>query len=143
VVDFGIRGFDLAHALQDAAYDAAILVDASPQGGEPGTLYVIEPQVDALDASDPLDGDSVIETHGMDPARVLRLARALGAYPRRVLVVGCEPTPLSEDDLEAGCMGLSPPARAAVEPAVGLIESLLADLLGPSIHLSNKAVVHP
>ena len=34
VRDFGIRGFDLAYALQDG-YAAAILVDAMPRGGCP------------------------------------------------------------------------------------------------------------
>ncbi|MGH7848434.1 MAG: hydrogenase maturation protease, partial [Candidatus Binatia bacterium] len=38
VVDFGIRGFDLAYALLDG-YDLTILVDAAPRGGLPGTLY--------------------------------------------------------------------------------------------------------
>ncbi len=41
VVDFGIRGFDLAYALQDG-YEHTILVDACPRGDAPGTLYVIE-----------------------------------------------------------------------------------------------------
>ena len=44
VVDFGIRGLDLAYALLDG-YEAAILVDAAPRGGPPGTLYVIEPEI--------------------------------------------------------------------------------------------------
>ena len=44
VVDFGIRGMDLAYALRD--YDVAIFVDAVPRGGAPGTLYVIEPDLD-------------------------------------------------------------------------------------------------
>ena len=43
VADFGIRGMDLAYELQED-YDAAVLVDAVPRGGEPGTLYVIEPE---------------------------------------------------------------------------------------------------
>ncbi len=42
VVDFGIRGLDLAYTLLDDR-DATILVDAVPRGGPPGTLYVIEP----------------------------------------------------------------------------------------------------
>ena len=41
VVDFGIRSFDLALALERC--DAAILVDATARGGAPGTLYVLEP----------------------------------------------------------------------------------------------------
>ena len=36
VKDFGIRGFDLCYALMDD-YDAFILIDAVPRGGEPGT----------------------------------------------------------------------------------------------------------
>ena len=36
VVDFGIRGFDLAYALLDAP-DATILVDAMPRGDPAGT----------------------------------------------------------------------------------------------------------
>ena len=45
VVDFGIRGMDLAYALHDG-YDAVVLLDAVPRGGAPGTLYVIEPDLD-------------------------------------------------------------------------------------------------
>ena len=41
VVDFGIRGFDLAYSLLDD-YDVAILMDAAPRGGPPGTLYTME-----------------------------------------------------------------------------------------------------
>ena len=41
VVDFGIRGLDLAYALLDG-YGAVILVDATSRGGPPGTLYVME-----------------------------------------------------------------------------------------------------
>ena len=127
VVDFGIRGWDLAHALLED-YDAAILVDAAPRGGAPGTLYLIEPQAEELDSA---SGEAAvsIETHAMDPVRVLRLARALGARPRRVLVVGCEPTPLDPDEYEAGCMGLSESVRLAAEQAVDLVESVVADLL--------------
>ena len=48
VEDFGIRGFDLTFALMDG-YDAVILVDATPRGGVPGTLYTIEPDLSELD----------------------------------------------------------------------------------------------
>ena len=44
VADFGIRGFDLAYALQDG-YETTILIDAYPHGDEPGTLYVVEPDL--------------------------------------------------------------------------------------------------
>ncbi len=119
VADFGIRGFDLAHALMNTE-STAVLVDATPRGGEPGTLYLVEASVDAAAQE--------IEPHGMDPASVLRLVHALGGRPPRVLVVGCEPATVDLDDF--GQMGLSPPVEAAVDEAVRMIESLVADLQG-------------
>ncbi len=44
VVDYGIRGMDLALAMQDD-YAAVVLLDATPRGEPPGTLYVIEPEL--------------------------------------------------------------------------------------------------
>lgn len=46
IVDFGIRGFDLANALIDSADSTVLLVDATPRGGQPGMLYLLEPSVD-------------------------------------------------------------------------------------------------
>ncbi len=127
VVDFGIRGLDLAYALLDDP-DATILVDAVPRGGPPGMLYVIEPDPVAADET-AADGP-IIEAHAMDPLRVLRMAAAMGGRPRRVLVVGCEPANLGSDDDPA--MGLSPPVEAAVGEAIRLIDSLVERLLaGP------------
>src|SRR5438552_8768464 len=75
VVDFGIRGLDLTYALLDG-YEAVILVDETPRGGPPGTLYVLEPARGApLEAG---EAEVSIEMHSMDPVRVLRLAAAMG-----------------------------------------------------------------
>src|SRR6266853_193590 len=49
VVDFGIRGLDLAYALLDR-YEAVVLVDAAPRGGAPGTIYVLEPELGSASA---------------------------------------------------------------------------------------------
>jgi hydrogenase maturation protease len=121
VVDFGIRGFDLAHALMGATCPV-VLVDATPRGGAPGTLYLIE-----ADATGGEHEPASIETHAMDPATVLRLVHALGGTPPRVLVVGCEPASVDLD--EGGWMGLSAPVESAVEHAVGMVESLVHSLL--------------
>jgi hydrogenase maturation protease len=124
VVDFGIRGLDLTYALLDG-YETVILVDAAPRGGKPGTLYVIEP--DTSEPSDAEDAGGQMETHNLDPLKVLRLAAAtLGGRVQRVLLVGCEPATLTGEDM---WMGLSDPVGAAVEEAVVLIESLIAQLL--------------
>jgi hydrogenase maturation protease len=122
VVDFGIRGLDLTYALLDG-YETVILVDAVPRGGSPGTLYVLEPTRDAL----PVPAGAMIETHGMDPVKVLRLVEAMGGTIERLLLVGCEPTP--DDTYEDMQAGLSDPVQAAVEEAIPLLESLIARLL--------------
>jgi len=62
----------------------------------------------------------------MDPAKVLRLVSAMGGPLRHVVIVGCEPSPVAEDDEFR--MGLSPPVEAAIEQAVSLVESLSAKL---------------
>ena len=123
-VDFGIRGLDLTYALLDG-YEAVILVDAAPRGGPPGTLYVIEPDQSALSE---IQGAGLMEAHGMDPVKVLRLVASMGGKVDRLLVVGCEPqTCLNEtDDFQDG---MSAPVRAAVDEAVALIVSLAARLL--------------
>jgi hydrogenase maturation protease len=135
VVDFGIRGLDLAYALLDER-DATILVDAVPRGGAAGTLYLIEP--DPIGADELSRGDPVIEAHAMDPVRVLRMAAAMGARPRRVLVVGCEPATFGSDEDPA--MGLSPPVEAAVNEAIGTIHSLVEQLLAGQEALNNLAL---
>src|SRR5215472_11455416 len=43
VGDYGISGMHLAYDLADGV-ETAILVDAMPRGGEPGTVYVVEPE---------------------------------------------------------------------------------------------------
>jgi len=119
VADFGIRGFDLAYALQDG-YDTTILVDACPRGETPGTLYVIEPELKSSDS--PEAPQAAIEAHAMNPESVMRMARAMNIEVKNVLLVGCEPETLGGEE---GQMGLSPPVQGAVEEAVKLVESLI------------------
>jgi hydrogenase maturation protease len=121
VSDFGIRGLDLAYALQED-YDAVVFVDATPRGEEPGTLYLLEPEIEE-------DGEVALDTHGMDPVKVIKLSRTLGARRVRTLVVGCEPQGESEThSYEEMQMGLSEPVRAAVDEAVKLVESLVEEI---------------
>ena len=119
VQDFGIRGLDLMYALGDG-YDVVVLVDAVPRGGEPGTLSVIEPEPEA--------GDMPLDAHGMDPVKVLALARQLGDLPEKVLLVGCEPKVHMSGDEEDVVGELSEPVLAAVDEAVAMVESLVEEL---------------
>ncbi len=124
VADFGIRGMDLAYAMQDG-YDAVVFLDATPRGGRPGTLYVIEPELDGIEMT--------VDAHGMNPVKVLALARTLGAQSLpRTLIVGCEPqTRMSAED-ERILAELTEPVRASLEGAMTLVEELLTDLTRPA-----------
>ena len=119
VGDFGIRGIDLMYALGEG-YDAAVFVDAVPRGEPPGTLSVIEPELE--------EGEATIDAHGMDPVKVLSLARQVGSVPERILVVGCEPAVRMTGDEEEVVGELSEPVRAAIDDAVGLVESVIGEL---------------
>jgi hydrogenase maturation protease len=130
VVDFGIRGIDLAYTLLDD-YDELVLVDTVSRGGPPGTLYLIELDLAGIDHESGVEaGRAAIEAHSMDPVKVLAFARSLGARPIHTVLVGCEPVPLnqSEED-EAIQMGLSEPVQASVDEAVKMIDSLVDEFL--------------
>jgi len=118
LVDFGIRGLDLVYELLKG-YDLTILVDATMRGGVPGTLYTLEPEISSEDLGE-------LEAHGMNPAKVLALAAAMGVEPGRLLVVGCEPSPLPPDvELFGAPAELSDPVERAIEPAAARVESLI------------------
>lgn len=121
VVDFGIRGLDLAYALESC--EAAILIDATARGGAPGTLYVLDPTLDVAVVDDN-------SAHGMTLDRVLsRLP--WDARPRRIRLVGCEPARLGDDEE----MGLSAEVSAAIDEALRLVEALVGELLAePHVH---------
>ncbi len=112
VVDYGIRGVHLAFDLLDPP-ELLVLVDAIGRGGAPGTLYVIEPD---LEVAAPVGG-----AHGMDLPSVFASVRSMGGRLPPVRIVGCEPAELGEK------IGLSPKVEAAVEPAVRLVHKLLAE----------------
>jgi hydrogenase maturation protease len=117
VVDFGIRGWDLAFALGQA-WRQVILVDAVAGGHPPGTLTVIDPDIEALTGDRP----AALASHTLVPSQVLALARSMGPLPR-IRLVGCQPAALpQEPELQ---VGLSPEVAAAVEPALHLIDELV------------------
>lgn len=120
VADFGIRSYDLAFAISDG-YDAVILVDATTRGREPGTVYLLTPQLDAVTA-----GQSVSAGHSMNPEAVLSMLETLGGFDGELYVVGCEPVTLQSLD---GRIGLSPIVDDAVPAAIELIDKVIERLL--------------
>jgi hydrogenase maturation protease len=123
VADFGIRGLDLAYALQDG-YETTILIDAFPHGQAPGTVSVVEPDLNDPAAS--LGDGNFLEPHAMNPMNVLRMATSMHGKLKRILLVGCEPATLGGEE---GKMGLSAPVEAAVREAVKIVENLVEKIL--------------
>jgi hydrogenase maturation protease len=119
VMDVGTSGLDLAYEVM-RGYDALILLDATRQGGEPGTLYVMEPDRSEFEG-EISDGES-IDPHDMNPHTMLRFVTVTGGWPGKVLVIGCEP-----GEAEPG-LGLTPAVQAAVEAAVTLVRETIAEL---------------
>jgi hydrogenase maturation protease len=69
----------------------------------------------------------------MDPQSVLRMVADLGGEIGRVLVVGCPPADLADG------IGLSPPVAAAVDPAVRVVEDLIAERNAPCSVASSSS----
>lgn len=127
VVDFGIRGLDLAYALLDG-HDLTILIDAAPRGLAPGTVSVIEPDLSVLDQ--PEQGTALLDAHTLDPLKILGLARVMGAPRKRLLLVACEPADLGDDE---GRLGMSDPVRVAVDEAAHLIARMVQEFREGSV----------
>jgi hydrogenase maturation protease len=118
--DFGTGGLKLAYDLM-RGYDALIMIDASSRDEEPGTLYVIEPQEEDFDVD--LEEGGPIDPHGADPVTVLRFVKSVGAWPAKIVIIGCEP-----EDVEEFEVGLSEPVQQAVDRAVELVEETIDEI---------------
>ncbi len=120
VMDAGTGGLDLAYEVM-RGYDALVILDVSEQGGEPGTLYVMEPDEDEVQGG--IEDGEVINPHGMDPQTVLRFVKSIGAWPGRVVVIACEPADIGDMG-----WGLSDQVKEAVDRAVELVVETVAEL---------------
>ena len=112
VIETGIGGMTLVQELM-LGYDAVLLLDAHQAGGAPGTLRLLEPLLPDLSALDPHQlRDYFADTHYATPLRAMALLERLGRLPRKVAVIGCEPTPL-----EGMAIELSAVVTAALDSA--------------------------
>ena len=102
VLDFGTGGLDLAYEVM-RGYDGLVLVDVSRQGGEPGTLYVMEATRTTSRAASRTA--TMIDPHGMDPQTVLRFVKASAAGRAR-----WSWSPASRREVEEMGIGLTEPA---------------------------------
>jgi hydrogenase maturation protease len=129
VMDAGTGGLDLAYEVM-RGFDALVLLDVSRQGGDPGTLYVMEVEEDSVEAQIE-DGDA-INPHGMDPQTVLRFVKSVGAWPGKVIVIACEP-----ESIEEMGWGLSERVEGAVERAVDVVFETIAELRSAAVEATE------
>jgi hydrogenase maturation protease len=109
-MEVGTAGIRLAQELL-TPYDRLIIVDAMARGGAPGTVYVSE--VAGVEAI------AEVDLHLAVPSRALAVAQALGALPREVFLIGCEPAEVDELTTE-----LTPPVEGAVDKALAHVRRL-------------------
>ncbi|MGI8412813.1 MAG: hydrogenase maturation protease [Solirubrobacteraceae bacterium] len=111
VVETGIGGIALLQELM-AGCDGLVLVDAVERGAPPGTVFLIEPEVQ--------EAVHVPDVHLANPDRVLSMAKTMKVLPERVVIIGCQPL-----DTEELCQQLSPPVQRALAIAVAKIEEVV------------------
>jgi len=119
VIDYGIRSYDLAYALLEPN-DAVILLDAVPREAEPGTVFLLELDINKLDNA----GVESVNAHVMNPVAVLQLVRSFGGSPHELCLIGCEPAVLETEEL-----GLSEKVQSAIPLALDMVRELLHKLL--------------
>lgn len=112
LIDFGIRGIDLAFELIND-YDLVILVDTIKIGASAGSVFVLEPKPD--------ENNEENYTHDLTPTKALQIASRLKTKPKKMLLIGCEPVNLEFHD------EMSEAVRNAIEKAVGKILELIKD----------------
>jgi len=111
LMEVGTGGLRLAQELL-GGYERLIVVDAMTRGGAPGNLYLLE--VESVEAA------AEVDLHLAVPGRALAVAQALGALPREVFLVGCEPGEVEELTNE-----LTPAVRLSVSQAVERVVALI------------------
>ena len=124
LLDAGTGGIAVVQELLDG-YEALIVVDAVRRGGEPGTLYLLEPQVDDLrEGTDAGQRAFLADTHYAEPWKVFVLAKGLGVLPPVVWLLGCEPAEIDE-----ARVSLTERVEQAVALAVARVHRLVQELL--------------
>lgn len=64
LIDAGTGGIAIVQELLDG-YEALIVIDAVRRGGEPGTLYLLEPEIDNLDKWTDAERQAFLATVGV------------------------------------------------------------------------------
>lgn len=125
LMDAGIGGFALVRELMDG-YDVLVVIDAIDRGLPPGTVRVLQPIVPEIEAILPdARAAAAGDMHQAPPGTALIVARAAGALPPIVRIVGCQP-----QDAVSCSLTLSGTVRAAIPSAVAAVQAIIASCVG-------------
>lgn len=123
LMDVGIGGIHLVQSLMEPA-DALVLVDAVELDRRPGTVLVVEPEVeDVRELTLTARRDQLADMHFATPDRALMLARSMDVLPSHTVVVGCQPV-----DARTPGRELSPEVAAALGPAASEVRRTVTEL---------------
>jgi len=103
IQEVGIGGIHMVQELM-LGYDALILFDAFDRGGETGQLWLLEPELPDIDS-------------------FTTMARAVGALPTTVRIIGCQPS-----DADAFGMNMHADVEAAIPLAIDMAFDVLATI---------------
>lgn len=121
VMETGIGGIHMVQELM-RGYDALLLFDAVDRGRAPGEVALLEPVLpDTAGMSETERRDFFCDMHYATPVRALTLAREIGALPKLVRIIACQPR-----DADGYGIGLHESVERAIGPAVELALDLLS-----------------
>lgn len=123
-MDVGIGGIHLVQHLLAEPTDALVVLDAVDLPRPPGTVLVVEPDVEDLDDLPVMARrDHLADMHYATPDRALMLARAMGVLPPVTRTIGCVPV-----DADTPGMGLTPTIARAVPVAAAEVRRVAREL---------------
>jgi len=123
VQEVGIGGIHMVQELM-LGYDALILFDAFDRGGDIGQLWLLEPELPDIDSfTEEERRNFFADVHYATPVRAMTMARAVGALPLMVRIIGCQPS-----DADAFGMDMHADVEAAIPVAITMAFDLVAQL---------------
>jgi len=123
IQEIGIGGIHMVQELM-RGYDALILFDAFDRGGDIGQLWLLEPDLPDIESfTEEEKRNFFADVHYATPVRAMTLARAVGALPPMVRIIGCQPS-----DADAFGTDLHADVEAAIPRAISMAFELLTDL---------------
>ena len=123
IQEVGIGGIHMVQELM-RGYDALILFDAFDRGGDTGQLWLLEPELPDIDSfTEEERRNFFADVHYATPVRAMTMARAVGALPSLVRIIGCQPS-----DADAFGMNVHADVEAAVPRAIDMAFELIANV---------------